>query len=119
MGTVIAATAIAVKNEASNSVDELINTTTPGDATKGRTRNHTKPGTIDTANDDFDEIVDPDTVKDRGNGVRTGKTRDGRNVNVRPRSSDGRPTLEIQGKKYKDKIRYNEPPKEQFKVGQE
>lgn len=114
--TIAALAANDMMSESSNSDDsssdpvgELIGSTTPGEKTKGRTTNHEKPGNIDTANDDFDKIVDPDSVEDRGNGVRTGKTEDGRKVNVRPNSSDGRPTIEIQDGKKKDKIRYDEP----------
>jgi hypothetical protein len=95
-------------NDRNDPVDDLIDRTTPGEKTKGRTRNRESTGGIDQANDDFDSVVDPDTVEDRGDGVRTGQTPDGRNVNVRPGSSDGRPTVEIQDGKNKTKIRYND-----------
>lgn len=54
-----------------------------------------KPGGFTEANEDFDASVDPDTVKDRGNGIRTGQTADGANITVRPTSNDGRATVEV------------------------
>lgn len=54
-----------------------------------------KPGGFAEANEDFDASVDPDTVKDRGDGMRTGQTPNGANITVRPDSDDGRPTVEV------------------------
>lgn len=81
---------------------------TPGRDTKGRTKQYEKSGGLDKANQDFDAEVDPNTIVDRGGGVRTGQTRDGRKINIRPKSSDGRPTVEIQDGKTREKFRYGE-----------
>ena len=78
----------------------------PGQETKGRTTNWVKPGGMDAANGDFDGMK-PLDVKPIGQGGRTGVLPDGRRVNVRPNSTDGRPTLEIQDGKNRDKIRYD------------
>jgi hypothetical protein len=78
-----------------------------GQETKGRTTNWVKPGGLDAANDDFDGMK-PLDVKPIGQGGRTGVLPDGRKVNVRPNSTDGRPTLEIQDGKSRDKIRYEQ-----------
>jgi RHS repeat-associated protein len=82
---------------------------TEGEKTGGGTRTWTKPGGFDEANKDFDKL-NPANVGDKGNGVRVGTLEDGRRVIVRPNSSDGRPTIEIQrpdGKRAGDKIRYD------------
>jgi RHS repeat-associated protein len=82
---------------------------TEGEKTGGGTRTWTKPGGFDEANKDFDKM-NPSNVGDKGNGVRVGTLEDGRRVIVRPDSSDGRPTIEIQrpdGKRAGDKIRYD------------
>ncbi|RJP74810.1 MAG: RHS repeat-associated core domain-containing protein, partial [Desulfobacteraceae bacterium] len=79
--------------------------TEPGRSTKGRTDQRTKPGDIETANGDFDRL-NPTDVKDIPYGGRRGILPDGRKINVRPNSSDGRPTIEIQNGKRRIKIRY-------------
>lgn len=82
---------------------------TEGEKTGGGTRTWTKPGGFDEANKDFDKM-NPSNVGDKGNGVRVGTLEDGRRVIVRPDSTDGRPTIEIQrpdGKRAGDKIRYD------------
>lgn len=75
-----------------------------------------KPGGVEQANEDFDNSVDPDTVEDRGNGMRTGQTQSGANITVRPGSNSGEPTVEItrgSGKEREtDKFRYR-PPREE------
>jgi uncharacterized protein RhaS with RHS repeats len=80
---------------------------------KGADDVYAKPGDADDANADFDKSADPETVRDLGGGARTGKTRDGINVTVRPVSGnkkDGPPTVEFtrgNGKgRQTDKIRY-------------
>lgn len=54
-----------------------------------------KTGGVDKANEDFDRSADPDSVVDRGGGVRTGTTPSGDNITVRPDSKSGEPTVEI------------------------
>jgi RHS repeat-associated protein len=75
-----------------------------------------KPGGVQEANDDFDAIVDPGTVQDRGGGIRTRETATGEKVTVRPTSSDdGRPTVDVTKGNKKDrdtdKFRYGPRPK--------
>jgi hypothetical protein len=48
----------------------------------------------------------PNNVRPIPDG-RSGTLPDGRKINVRGKSSDGRPTLEIQDGKRRDKVRYN------------
>ena len=76
-----------------------------GRKTKGRTKQFEKPGNFDTANDDFDDL-NPSDIRPLPNGGRLGKLPNGDKVNVRPASTDGRPTIEIQKGKGKIKIRY-------------
>jgi hypothetical protein len=79
--------------------------TTPGNETNGRSRIFVKPGGYDDAIKDFNGL-NPTNVRPIPKGGLTGTLPDGRSVNVRPGSSDGRPTIEIQhGKK---KTRYGD-----------
>jgi hypothetical protein len=89
------------------SVDDLIDGSRPGRPTKGRTRQWDREGGVDQANEDFDNLR-PNGVTQRPDGSRTGHLEDGKKVTVRPRSSDGRPTLEVQEGKNRTKFRYNE-----------
>ena len=57
---------------------------------------------------DLEEGSVKDRTGERGK-IKTGKLRDGRDVNVREKSSEGHPTLEIiQPNKTQIKIRYND-----------
>lgn len=82
---------------------------------KGADDIYTKPGGTDQANEDFDGSVDPDSVVDRGSGIRTGTTPGGDNITVRPSSAKGQvpATVEVtrgNGRtRESDKIRYPEP----------
>jgi hypothetical protein len=58
------------------------------------------------ADKDFDD-KGPKDVVDLPGGGRRGTLDDGRSINVRPGSKDGRPTLEIQNGKNREKVRYN------------
>ena len=78
---------------------------TPGRETKGRTTQWEKGGGMDQANEDFD-AQNPTDVRALPDGGRRGTLPDGRQINVRPDSTDGRPTLEIQNGKNRDKVRY-------------
>lgn len=90
--------------EASN-VDDIINSSTEGRPTKGRSKLFEKKGGLNQANKDFDGLI-PSEVKDIPGG-RVGKLSDGSIVIVRSKSSDGRPTLEVQKGKNKIKFRYD------------
>jgi hypothetical protein len=79
----------------------------PGRETKGRTTQWEKPGSMADADRDFDKL-NPSGVRELPNGGRSGTLSDGRTVVVRPESTDGRPTLEIQDGKNRDKVRYGE-----------
>ncbi|HFP7158463.1 TPA: RHS repeat-associated core domain-containing protein [Salmonella enterica subsp. enterica serovar Enteritidis] len=90
-------------------VDDLIATSSKGEQTTGRSRLYERPGGIDEANKDFDNLS-PSDVKDIDNNYVTGRVGtlpDGRTVIVRDGSSDGRPTLEVQSGKNKIKFRYD------------
>ncbi|HEX8337819.1 MAG TPA: hypothetical protein VF621_13875 [Pyrinomonadaceae bacterium] len=81
------------------------------DAQKGTvssSRQFTKQGGLNQANKDFDALVEGQ-VKQYGQGVRVGKLPDGKGtVIVRPNSSAGKPTVEIQPPAGKTvKIRYD------------
>ena len=92
-----------------NETDPPVPGASQGESTGGGTRIWTRPGGFDEANKDFN-AMNPSNVGDKGNGVRVGTLDDGRRVIVRPISSDGRPTIEIQrpdGKRAGDKIRYD------------
>ncbi|OGI12003.1 MAG: hypothetical protein A2Y40_10980 [Candidatus Margulisbacteria bacterium GWF2_35_9] len=74
----------------------------------GSTKQFEKPGVFEDALKNFDKIGVKDT-KDIVNGekiVKIGKLPDGRTVNVRNKSQDSRPTLEIYDGKKSIKIRY-------------
>jgi RHS repeat-associated protein len=79
---------------------------TPLPDTKGRTKQFEKPGGYDQANEDFDQVREPGETKTLPDGGRVGRLPDGRPVVVRPNSSDGRPTVEIQSGKNRVKVRY-------------
>ena len=74
---------------------------------KLRTKQYGKEGGYKDAMRDFDALQ-PDKVQVSKNGTKIGKLRDGRTVNVRPKSREGRPTLEIYNPKNQThiKIRY-------------
>jgi hypothetical protein len=94
------------------SLREYLDTTRAGTQTRSsRVDPRIKPGGIDQANSDFDRLVNPSTVINRGNGLRTGRTTDGNyEINVRRNAtSDPRPTLEIQRAQYdRIKVRYGD-----------
>lgn len=81
-------------------VSDLINGSTPGRTTSGRTTLYLRGGGFAQANADFDAL-NPSGVRtisvSSGGAGRVGTLPDGRTVIVRETSSDGTPTLEIQG----------------------
>ena len=102
----------AVHDESSDPLDSILTGTEPGNDTKGRSKTFDKPGDFDNdALGDYGELV-PDggeiiTDSKGGEGLQ-GTDSKGRKVNVRPNSSDGRPTLEVKDGKNRTKIRYGD-----------
>ena len=89
-------------------IDKILKGANPGRETMGSTKQFEKPGVFEDALKNFDKIGVKDT-KDIVNGekiVKIGKLPDGRTVNVRNKSQDSRPTLEIYDGKKSIKIRY-------------
>ncbi|UJW58062.1 LXG domain-containing protein [Bacillus sp. A116_S68] len=89
-----------------NNVDDILQGATPGRATKGKATQYDKSGGFNQATNDFNSMG-VTNVRDIPNG-KVGTLPDGRTVNVRNNSSDGRPTLEIFDGKNSIKIRYGE-----------
>lgn len=87
-------------------VDDILHGATPGRATKGKATQYQKSGGYNQSMDDFNSMG-VTNVRDIPNG-KVGTLPDGRTVNVRNKSSDGRPTLEILDGKNSIKIRYGE-----------
>lgn len=94
------------ESSTSQKIEDLKESSTPGDDTKGRTTNFDREGGMDEANKVFDDL-NPTDVKDIPNG-RTGVLDNGNKINVRSNSSDKRPTVEIQNGKKKTKFRFGE-----------
>ena len=65
-------------------------------AQSGKTNIIEKPGDIHTAEDEFLNLNPVSIKTDQKNGTIYGNLPDGGTANVRPQSTDGRPTLEIQ-----------------------
>jgi hypothetical protein len=93
------------------SVEDILEGTSPGRETAGKAKQYIKKGGYSEAISDF-ESLGAEKVKDMvGKEGKIGVLPDGRSINVRVESHDGRPTLEVQpiGKKGKViKIRYEE-----------
>jgi len=87
-------------------VEDLTSTSSKGSETTGRSKLFERTGGSNAANKEFDALS-PTEIKDIPSG-RVGKLPDGRTVIVRERSTDGRPTLEIQSGKNRIKFRYDE-----------
>lgn len=87
-------------------VEDLTSSSSKGQETTGRSKLFERTGGSDAANKEFDALA-PSDIKDIPSG-RVGKLPDGRTVIVRERSTDGRPTLEIQSGKNRIKFRYDE-----------
>lgn len=88
-------------------VNDILQQAKPGRKTMGKTKQFEKVGGFNNAMKDF-ESLNPKEVKDIPIGKR-GVLADGRDVNVRIKSSAGKPTLEIYNKHTKSsiKIRYH------------
>ena len=92
----------------SKTVEELIDTSTQGRTTKGRTTQYERGGNYENAVDDFNSL-NPQNIRELPNGKGyVGELSDGKVINVRNKSSEGSPTIEIQNGKSKIKFRYKE-----------
>ncbi len=87
-------------------IEDILAGAAPGETTNCGTKQWIKQGGYAQAEEDFDNL-DPANVKNIPYG-KTGILGDGRKINVRSRSSDGRVTLEIQSSRGNSliKIRY-------------
>lgn len=85
--------------------EEILKDAKPGKVSSSR--QYEKTGGAEQANKDFDAMTRGGQMQDRGGGLRTAEMPDGTKLNVRPNSSGGQPTLEIQPPTGKPvKIRY-------------
>jgi type VI secretion system secreted protein VgrG len=94
-----------VENSTPATKEEILKDAKPGKVSSSR--QYDKKGGLDQANKDFDAMTRGTQVQDRGGGLRTAELPDGSKMIVRPNSSGGQPTLEIQPLSGKTtKIRY-------------
>lgn len=93
------------KEKSDKAVNEALQGTTPGEKTKGKSKQFEKPEEgLKEGLKDFEAMPLSD-IQDIPTGKR-GRLPDGRFVNIRSGSKDGRPTLEIYNGKHRIKIRY-------------
>ena len=92
----------------STSVNDIVGGSNFDRETSKGTKIYDREGGFEQAVKDFDGL-DLENASNKGNDVRVGDLPSGDKVIVRPNSSDGRPTLEVQNSngKTKMKIRYN------------
>lgn len=98
------------KEKSDEAVDKALKGAKLGEKTSNKTTQFEKPGGYDEALEDFDKMG-LDNIKDLPNSKNDGKVGslpDGRVVNVRTGSKEGRPTLQIYDAKNRSsiKIRY-------------
>ena len=93
--------------DSDDNVSFLMGDSERGDSTKGKAKLFTRKGGLGHAIEAF-HFLNPENVRELDDGSLIGTLPDGRKVNVRPRSSDGRPTLEIQDGKKRIKFRFDE-----------
>ena len=73
----------------------------------GKTVQYQKTGGFDQANSDFDVVTADSTVKYQGNGIRSAELTSGGSISVRPQSTGGSPTVQLNQPGQKPvKIRY-------------
>jgi hypothetical protein len=97
------------KEEDDKAFEDFYNSTRPGEKKSAKVDQREKEGDFETAKEDFDKL-NPTDIQVRSNGTITGVLPDGRNINVRGHSTDGRITVEIQNEDEdgtKIKVRYN------------
>jgi len=76
-------------------IEDVLKETTPGQKTRGKSIQYVKPGSYEDALKDFEKLK-PKNVQDLpGKEGKRGTLSDGSEVNVRVKSKDGRPTIEI------------------------
>lgn len=95
-------------DKAAKTVDDILEAAAKGK--QSSSKQFSKPGGFDQANKDFNALTRGTKVTQRPGGVRTAELKDGTKVNVRPHSSTGKPTLEIQppkGQGPPTKVRYH------------
>lgn len=92
------------KKKQEERVKRFVSESKPGRKTSGKSTQFEKPGDLEKAMEDFYSL-DPDNVVPIATGKR-GVLKDGRDVNVRWRSEDGRPTLEIFNRNNKKSIKF-------------
>lgn len=76
-----------------DSIEDLKKNSNPGRKTNGKSEQWERPGGLGQATEDFDVRVSGKTTDFPGG--KAGKLPDGRKINVREDSTDGRPTLEV------------------------
>lgn len=95
------------EEETERRIDDVLDDKTKDHDTMGNTHIYDGEGGYEAAEEDFNKLNEGE-VTEYANGTKVGHLPDGTTINVRPQSSDGRPTLEIQGSgQHKIKIRYN------------
>ena len=100
--------AVRAAEGAVSTVDDILKGAAKGKSSSSR--QFSKPGGINQANKDFDALTRNSNVTQRSGSVRTAELKDGTKVNVRPQSSTGKPTIEIQPPKGQGrpiKVRYD------------
>lgn len=90
--------AFAVCDTDQTAEEILLNGAVPGKKTRGRSENWEKEGGYDAAIEDFGKAVDPGSVEPMPEdiGGMRGRTKEGNTINVRPKSSYGGATVEVQ-----------------------
>jgi RHS repeat-associated protein len=90
-------------------IDTALDGAVPQPNTRGPSDVHEKPGGYESALEDFHNMTDPSSVSPLAPGKDgyKGKTPDGNNISVRPDSSGGQPTVQVEiGDGTRVKIRY-------------
>ncbi len=78
---------------AKNAVNILLDGAITGKV--GKTKQFTKPGGLTGANNAFDSAVGNAPIKNHGRGIRSATLPDGSTISIRPGSTQGSPTIQI------------------------